>query len=161
VSDLLVLLERSALGDFVRTSSLWTYPLVNLLHIFGIASLFGATLIVDLRLLGLWKRVPLAHVTDVAVPIAALGLGLAACTGVGLLAANATEYDGNLFLLGKFGAIALGLVNVAALSASPAWKARRQPDLPPRARRALAIYGGISLAAWIAAVTAGRLIAYW
>jgi hypothetical protein len=25
----------------------------------------------------------------------------------------------------------------------------------------LAIYGGISLVAWIAAITAGRLIAYW
>lgn len=161
MSDLLVLLERSALGEFVRTSSLWTYPLVNLLHIFGIASLFGATLIIDLRLLGVWKRVPLAHVTDIGVPIAGLGLALAVCTGLGLLAANATEYDGNLFLLGKFGAIALGLVNVGALNTSPAWKARRQPDLPQHERRVLAIYGGISLAAWIAAITAGRLIAYW
>lgn len=161
MSDLFALLERSALGEFVRTSSLWTYPLVNLLHIFGIASLFGATLIVDLRLLGAWRRVPLSDVTDIGVPIAAAGLGLAACTGLGLLAANATEYTGNPFLLGKFGAIVLGVINVAALKASPAWKARRQPELPPRDRRVLAIYGGISLAAWIAAITAGRLIAYW
>ena len=161
MSDLLALLERSALGEFVRTSSLWTYPLVNLLHIFGIASLFGATLIIDLRLLGAWRRVPLSDVTDIGVPIAAAGVGLAACTGFGLLAANATEYIGNPFLLGKFGAIALGLVNVAALNASPAWKARRQADLPRSDRRALAIYGGVSLATWIAAITAGRLIAYW
>ena len=159
--DLFAQLEQSALGEFMRSSSLWTYPAVNLLHVFGIAALFGAAMIIDLRLMGLWRRVPLSAVAQVAVPVATAGFVVAAVTGVGLLATQATEYVGNPYLLVKFSAIALGLVNVAALSAAPAWRVRRERELLPQEQRRLAIYGGVSLAAWTTAVAAGRLIAYW
>ena len=159
--ELFVLLEQSALGEFMRTSSLWTYPAVNLLHIFGIAALFGAAMIIDLRLLGLWRRVPLRSVTDVAVPVAATGFVLAITTGAGLLVTQATEYLGNPFLLIKFAAIAVGLANAAAVRASPAWQARGKRDLSRAEHRRLAIVGGISLASWVVAIAAGRLIAYW
>jgi hypothetical protein len=52
-------------------------------------------------------------------------------------------------------------MNVALLSLSPAWKARRLRELEPNEQRRLAVFGGISLAAWVSAVAAGRLIAYW
>ena len=159
--EALVWLEQSALGEIMRTSSLWTYPVVNLLHIFGIAALFGAAAIIDLRLLGVWRRIPLAAVSDVAVPVSRGGFFLAAPTGVALLATNSTEYVGNPFLLIKFGAIAAGLINVALLNLSPAWKARGLRELQPNERRHLAVFGGISLATWISAVAAGRMIAYW
>ena len=159
--DALVWLEQSALGELMRTSSLWTYPIVNLLHIFGIAALFGAATIIDLRLLGLWRRIPLASISDAAVPVATGGFILAATMGVGLLAANSTEYMGNPFLLIKFGAIAVGVSNVAMLNRSAAWRARRVRELQPREERTLAVFGGISLVTWIAAVAAGRMIAYW
>lgn len=154
-------MERSALGLFMRDSSLWTYPIVNLAHILGIASLFGATLIVDLRLLGMWRRVPLAPLAEAAVPVAKAGFLLAATTGVALLATKATEYAGNPYLLIKFAAIALGLVNVYVLSLLPAWRARRERAPSHAESRWLAVTGGISLACWLAAVAAGRLIAYW
>ena len=54
--DAFVWIEHSALGEFMRTSSLWTYAIVNVLHVLGIASLFGATVIMDLRLLGMWQQ---------------------------------------------------------------------------------------------------------
>jgi hypothetical protein len=154
-------LEQSALGHLMRDSSLWTYPIVNLVHILGVASLFGATLVMDLRLLGAWRRVPLASLTDAAGPVAKGGFFVAAVTGVGLLATKATEYAGNPYLLIKFGAIALGLVNVLVLSRSRAWRARRDSDLSDVDDFRLAVMGAISLACWLGAVTAGRLIAYW
>ena len=153
-------MEQSALGHFMRDAGLWIYPFVNLFHILGIASLFGAALIIDLRLLGVWRTVPLVAITDPAVPVARAGFVVAAITGVGLLATKATEYYGNPFLLIKFPAIALGLLNVAVLSRSSAWKARAR-DLSETERRQLALMGGISLACWLTAVTAGRLIGYW
>ena len=159
--DVLIALEQSALGVWMRTSSLWVYPIVNLLHIFGIATLFGATTIIDLRLVGLWRRIPLAAVAQTTVPMATGGFFLAAPTGIALLATKATEYDGNPFLLLKFAAIAIGLVNVAALNAVPAWRSRRVRDLTAAEERGLALYGGLSLAAWTTAVAAGRLIAYY
>jgi hypothetical protein len=159
--DAFVWLEQSAFGEFMRTSSLWTYPAVNLLHVFGIAALFGAAMIIDLRLMGVWRRVPLRSVTDVAVPVAATGFVVAVTTGAGLLVTQATEYLGNPFLLIKFAAIAVGLANAAAVRASPAWQMRSKRDLSPSEHRRLAIVGGISLVSWVAAIAAGRLIAYW
>ena len=161
MSDALLWLEQTALGELMRTSSLWTYPIVNLLHVFGIAALLGAVIIIDLRLLGVWRRIPLAAVSGLAVPVSTCGFLVAAPTGVALLATNSEEYIGNPYLLIKFGAIALGLINAAVLNVSPAWKARAQREPEPSERRRLAVFGAISLVAWISAVAAGRLIAYW
>src|SRR5690348_15381717 len=97
--------EASALGQAMRSSGPWAYAVVNLLHILGIATLFGSVLLLDLRLIGLWRRVPLAGLAAVAVPVAACGLAIALTTGVGLFATRATEYYGNPFLSIKFPAL--------------------------------------------------------
>jgi Family of unknown function (DUF6644) len=154
-------LQGSALGHFMRESGAWTYAIVNLAHILGVASLFGSVLVLDLRLVGLGRRVPLAALADATVPVAATGFLIAAATGVGLLVTKATEYVGNPFLAIKFPAILLGLINVLAIRRSEAWRARAQRELSPRERRRLAIMGGLSLACWLTAIAAGRLIAYW
>ncbi len=160
VHDFLAWLQASALGHFMRDSGAWTYAVVNTLHILGVASLFGSVLIVDLRLLGAWRRTPLAALADAAAPIAACGFALAATTGVGLLATKATEYLGNPFLYVKFPAIAAGLANALLLRATPAWQARHG-ELSAAEQRQLAWMGAASLACWLTAIAAGRLIAYW
>jgi uncharacterized protein DUF6644 len=154
-------LEGSALGHAMRSSGVWMYGIVNLTHILGVSALFGSLLVLDLRLLGVWSRVPLATITVPTVPVARTGFAVAATTGLCLLATNATEYAGNPFLYIKFPAIALGLLNVAILSTLPGWKARHVRELTPRERRPLAVAGGVSLACWLIAVAAGRMIGYW
>ena len=154
-------LENSILGHLMRDTGLWTYAAVNLTHILGVATLFGSILILDLRLLGVWKQVPLAALSRPAVSLAAVGLAVAAITGPGLLATKATEYAGNPFLYIKFPAIALGLLNVLIVHNSAAWKAHRSRELTAPERSRLAFFGGTSLACWLTAITAGRMIAYW
>ena len=154
-------MQGSALGHFMRESGPWTYAIVNLSHILGVASLFGPVLVLDLRLLGLWRRIPLTALAGPIVPVAALGFEVAATTGVGLLATNATDYVGNPFIFIKFPAIALGLINVLALNRSPAWQARGVRELSRKENRQLAMMGGVSLACWLTAITAGRMIGYW
>jgi len=161
VLDFMTWLEKSALGHLMRDTSLWTYPVVNLLHILGIGALFGAILILDLRLLGVWKQVPLAGLTIPASRVAQVGFGLAATTGIGLLATKATDYIDNPFLLIKFPAIAAGLLNVTLLYRTSAWRAHSHRLLTPPEQRVLAMMGGISLVCWITAITAGRMIGYW
>jgi hypothetical protein len=161
VEDFLSWMELSLLGSFVRESGPWTYPIVNLLHILGIASLFGAIVVMDFRLLGLWKEMPLAPLTRATVPLAVAGFGVAATTGAGLLSANATEYAGNPFLLIKFTAIPLALLNAIVTSRLPAWRARGTRELSLREQRQLALMGGISFTCWLTAIVAGRMIAYW
>jgi hypothetical protein len=154
-------LEGSSLGHMMRESGVWTYGVVNLAHILGIASLFGAVLVLDLRLLGFWRDAALRSIVQPTVPVAAIGFGIAVLSGVCLLATQATDYVGNPFLYIKFPAIGLGLVNVVVLSRLTAWKQHKTRELSSRERTTLAIFGGISLVCWLTAITAGRLIAYW
>ena len=154
-------LEASTLGQLMRGSGVWMYGIVNLAHILGVASLFGSILVLDLRLLGLWRRIPIAALSAAAVPVATAGFLVAATTGLGLLATKATEYVGNPFLLIKFPAIALGVINVAIITRSSAWRARGVRELSSAENRQLALLGGISLICWTTAMTAGRMIAYW
>ena len=145
----------------MRESGPWTYAIVNLAHVLGIATLFGSILVLDLRLIGIGRRVPLSALSSSVAPVAATGFAIAATTGVGLLATKATEYVGNPFLLIKFPAIALGVANVWVVRHTRAWRAHLERELTPAEERTLAILGGVSLVCWLTAITAGRMIAYW
>jgi hypothetical protein len=161
VYNFMAWLEGSPLGHVMRSSGVWTYGIVNLIHILGVSALFGSVLMLDLRLLGAWRTVPLVTVAGTTVPIARLGFAVAATSGAGLLATKATEYVGNPFLLIKFPAIAIALINVMVIAQLPGWKARAVRDPSDRERRQLAIAGGVSLLSWLTAVAAGRMIGYW
>jgi hypothetical protein len=154
-------LQYSVVGHAMRESGVWMYGVVNLVHILGIATLFGSVLVLDLRLLGVWRKVPLAAISKPAVPLAKIGFAVAALSGVCLLATKATEYVGNPFLYIKFPAIGLGLLNVATLHCVPAWKQHTYRELSEREQTTLAVFGGISLASWLTALSAGRMIGYW
>ena len=154
-------MQASAVGHFMRDTGPWTYAIVNLAHVLGIATLFGSILVLDLRLVGLGRRVPLAALSTAVVPVAVTGFFIAAVTGIGLLATKATEYVGNPFLLIKFPAIGLGLINAAVVRRTQAWQAHKTGNLTASQERHLAILGGISLLCWLTAITAGRMIAYW
>jgi hypothetical protein len=139
----------------------WTYAILNLGHILGLSTLFGSIAVLDLRLLEVTRRVPIADLARVTVPLAKVGFAVAIVTGAAMICTNATEYVGNPFLLIKFPAILIGLVNVGIISRLPAWRAARERELEPRERRQLAVMGGLSLGSWLTAVAAGRMIGYW
>lgn len=157
----LIWLEASTLGAFIREAGGWAYAGINLAHVLGIGALFGAILILDLRLLGVGRRVALDALATAAVPVAGAGLVVALTTGVALLATNGSEYIGNPFLLIKFPAIGVGLLNVWLLGRTSGWRAIGVRELTAAENRMLARLGGVSLVAWTTAIAAGRLIAYW
>lgn len=145
----------------MRESGVWTYGCVNLVHILGVGSLFGAILVLDLRLLGVWGSVALPAISQPTVTVAGVGFVISVISGVCLLATKASEYVDNPFLYIKFVAIGLGLLNVAVFSSLSAWKQHRSRELSSRERSQLSVAGGISLFCWLTAVTAGRMIGYW
>ena len=154
-------LQGSALGHAMRESGVWTYGIVNLVHILGVSSLFGSVLVLDLRLLGLWRKFALPAISASTVPIAAAGFAVAVVSGVCLLATKATEYVNNPFIYIKFPAIGLGVLNVAAMNLSPAWKQHKKRGLSLHEQTRLAAFGGTSLLCWLTAIAAGRLVGYW
>ena len=120
----------------------------------GIALLVGAIVVLDLRLLGAWRATPVAAIARPTVTVAAAGLALAILSGASLLTVQATEYVANPFLYWKFAAILVGLANLAALRLAGDWT-------DDRLARRRAVAAALSLAAWVTALIAGRLIAYW
>ncbi len=154
-------LEFSALGVAMRETGVWTYALVNLAHIFGISLLFGAIVVLDLRLIGFWRSIPLDVMSRPTTAVAGAGFAIALLSGPALLATKATEYVGNPFLPIKLVAILLGIINIAIIHNLPAWKQRANSQPGARNQRQLAIAGSASLACWISAISAARLIAYY
>jgi len=154
-------LEMSALGVAMRETGVWTYALVNLAHIFGISLLFGAIVVLDLRLLGVWSKIPLDLMAKPTTIVAGTGFAVAIVSGPALLATKATEYIGNPFLPIKLVAIVLGVINLIILHNLPAWKERANPQMGAAKRRQLALAGSASLACWITVISAARMIAYY
>src|SRR5919204_6834828 len=126
--DLLTWIEHTGLGQLMRDSGPWTYAFVNVVHVVGVGALLGSVIVIDLRLLGLWRRVPLAPLSWATSRVTVAGLVIALLSGSALLATKATAYVGNPFLLIKFPAIALGLINVATLNRTRAWRERGQRE---------------------------------
>lgn len=155
----LVALETSPLGDALR-QSLWLYPLVEVMHILGLALLVGSIVAFDLRLLG--ARAPLLPadaLSRLLLPVAVTGFALTVPTGLLLFTAEATALIGNPAFLLKMALLALALANIAVFHSRAG---RRMTvwslaDRPPLAAR---LAGAASLTLWIAILACGRLIAY-
>ncbi|MFO1249037.1 MAG: DUF6644 family protein [Alphaproteobacteria bacterium] len=161
VAHFLTWLEQSPLGALTRSLGVWSYGVINLVHILGIVMLFGAILLLDLRLLGAWRSVPLSALSRPATTVAMVGFFVAVLSGIPMLSVKASDYIGNPFLLIKFPAIALALLNVWLVHRSGAWRAHRVRALMPAETRRLAAGAALSLTLWLTAITAGRMIGYW
>ena len=161
IAHFLTWLESSPLGAFTRSLGVWSYGVINLVHILGIILLFGSILILDLRLLGAWRQIRLALLSRPTTRMAQIGFILALCSGLPMISVKSTDYIGNPFLLIKFPAIALALLNVWLVHRTLAWRAHRVRALMPSESRRLQIGAALSLAFWLTAITGGRMIGYW
>jgi hypothetical protein len=149
-------LETLPLAVWVHESpSIWAQPTVLTLHTMGMGVLVGASWVLDLRLLGISRNVPLSAFRWV-FPSVTVGLIVNLVTGVLLFAQRATTWGTSIPFLFKMGLV---IASVATLAPIRSHVVRGDTDSPQlRGRfRFLAI---ASILAWAGAVTAGRLLAY-
>lgn len=157
--DLLLWLERSPVGTGVRMLPN-AYPLLESVHIFGIALLLGPALAVDLRLTGLAGRgLPVTTVTRHLLPLCHAGFVLVAFSGLLMFAGIARQAGLSAAAPWKFGLILMAAVNIAVFHRGiyrsvSAWDRAAIP--PPAAR----VAGALSALGWTGVLIAGRYLAY-
>ena len=153
---LLEWLDSTSLAVWLRESpSVWSAPTVLTLHTTGMAVLVGVSWVLDLRLLGIGRHVPLSDFRWV-FPTVMVGLIINVVTGILLFVKNPTTWGASIPFL-----IKMGLVLASAATLLPIRSHVLHGDAAPGdasgRTRLLAI---ASILAWSAAVTAGRLLAY-
>lgn len=149
-------IETTQLGLWLRESpSVWSFPTVLTLHTIGLAVLIGASWVLDLRLLGVGRHVPLSAFRWV-FPAIAFGLTVNLLTGVLLFIKNATTWGGAVPFFVKMALVVVSVATLLPIRSIVLRAGDRQYDAT-RNERLLAV---ASILAWSAAVTAGRLLAY-
>jgi len=153
---LLVWLESLPLSVWVHESpSVWAQPTVLTLHTMGMGVLVGDSWVLDLRLLGISRNIPLSAFRWVFRAVA-ISLAVNLVTGVLLFMGRATTWGTAIPFLIK---ILLVIASAATLLPLRSYVLRSDPEQLEVSgnARLLAI---VSIFAWAAAITAGRLLAY-
>ena len=156
-------MDLTAFGQAIQASPFgaWAggeaYPFANLIHILGLVMLVGGIGIVDLRLAGLFRRIPAEPLSSALTPLAIAGLLLMIPSGATMFAADASALVNSSTFRTKLILIALALAN--ALAFRFLWQGRiEQWDVDPP------IWGRLMAAAsillWLSVAALGRWIAY-
>lgn len=147
--------ETTALGSTIRTSK-WLFPVIESVHLLGLAVLGGLVLLIDLRLLGLGlKKQPVAQLSKDAEPWLVASVIVMLVSGVLLFLSESVKcYYSQPFWV-KISAIPLALLFTFTVRR----KAARADDADVRRGRS-ALVAFVSLLLWFAVAAAGRWIGF-
>lgn len=129
----------------------YAYPALETLHIVGIALLLGSLVVFELRVWGVAVALPPVDLARLALGLSLTGFGLAAASGLTMLASQFDELVANRAFLLKMGLLAVAGLNALAFHVRGGL---RRLDTLARAQTAL------SLGLWLAVIVCGRWIAY-
>ena len=151
-------IEMSALGVAMR-QSLWLYPIVEIVHLTGIALLVGTIAMLDLRLLGFSNSVPVRRLASHILPWTAASFLLIVPSGLAMFVAHAGDFIASPVFVLKICLILTAGVNAAVFRAgvfrtAADWDVNRKPPAAARLSAAL------SLLLWVSVIACGRLLAY-
>lgn len=155
-------LEASGLAQAMR-QWLWLYPSVEVVHLVGIGLLFGSIVVLDLRLLGISRQIPVRVLARHVLPWTAASFLLIIPSGLLMFLAHASEFvESEVFILKMLLIMAAGLnavlFHTITFRTADVWDTEEMRRLapPPSARLA----GALSVLLWISVIACGRLLAY-
>ena len=156
-------IEGSALAQAMR-QWLWLYPSVETVHIVGIGLLFGSIAVLDLRLLGFSRKIPVTTLAKHVLPWTAGSFLLIIPSGLLMFTAHASEFiDSPVFVLKMCLIMAAGLnaalFHTITFRTADVWDSEEMRKLPPPPSARAA--GAVSLLIWISVIACGRLLAYF
>jgi hypothetical protein len=151
-------IEQSPLAVAMR-QELWLYPSVEILHILGFVTLVGSIAMLDLRLLGLSRALPVQRLARHLLPWTWGALLVIVPTGSLMFMAHASEFIDNSAFVLKLTLILAAALNAAALHFGPFRSVADWDDrvaTPPRVKA----HAALSLLIWAGVIACGRLLAY-
>jgi hypothetical protein len=151
-------IANTSLSIHIR-ESIWTYPIIESVHVLGLTLFLGLLLLWDTRLLGfVLRRVPVSKLWRQLSPWILFGAIIITISGTLLFWSDPVKFYGNVFFRIKLLALLLAAANAAAYHLGIErrlfeWDTAATP-------RAAKIAGATSIAIWTIVVVVGRLIAY-
>jgi hypothetical protein len=146
----LLAIEESALGVYIREDA-WGFAIALSVHAVGMAMALGVVMLVNFRILGVLKQVPvLAH--SALFGTAWLGFIINLLSGIALYSSHATEYTYQSVFILKITLLAIGGYLMKLTMEAVEAKA-------DEAR--IRLYSFVTISCWIGAVITGRLMAYF
>ncbi len=156
VHPLIRLIADLPVSEFVR-SSVWAYPALETVHLFGLGLLFGPIVIFDLRVLGFLRASGVAALAALLLPWVWLGFVLNLASGFLLFGSDANEFSVNPAFLAKMALIVFAGLNAMIFQ----WRASTVRGATDGAERlGLRLQALLSIVLWSSVIVAGRMIAY-
>ncbi|PKO43394.1 MAG: hypothetical protein CVU30_07305 [Betaproteobacteria bacterium HGW-Betaproteobacteria-3] len=131
--------------------SSWAYPALEVAHIVGIALLVGNLVLLELRVFGRGRGLPVQELARLSLTLAGIGFGLAALSGSLMFATQPSELLANRAFTVKM------LLLFVAGSNAAMFHARQSLEKLDRTAR---VHMVIATLVWLAVITCGRWIAY-
>ncbi len=129
----------------------WAYPMLEVVHLIGVALILGNLVLLELRVLGWASVLPIEPLARLSLGLVGLGFGLAVVTGLLMFGTQPGELLANRVFTAK-----MALIMLAGCNAG--WfHARRSLQLQDTTARVSML---LSLLIWILVITCGRWIAY-
>jgi len=156
LETLAALVEGTAFALWAARDPL-AYPVANVVHLLGLVMLVGGIGLLDLRLAGAFRAIPVVPLAAAVTPIGIGGLMLLFASGSVLFAADATALAGSQTFALKLIFLGLGLGNALLFRL---WWQKRLPTWDGRAPTAGRLMAIASLLLWLGVAGLGRWIAY-
>ena len=151
-------LKTTHLSAFV-THYAWVWPASETLHFIGLAMLIGVVGLMDLRLLGMAKRLPFAPLHKL-LPFGIAGFSICFGTGTLFFAGDPFQYIHNPVFWYKILFILLAGANVLVFYASGAFREVEHLGPGEDAPLGAKLIAGASLFLWIGVMYLGRMLPF-
>ncbi len=148
-------IRNTWLGETIRDIS-WTFAALEFLHFFGLCLLFGAMLVVDLRLVGALK-VGTVKSTLRFTHLAIAGFVINVITGAGFFASNPENYWQNPLFKIKMVLVVLAGLNVIWFELKERQRVEALLEQEP-CHLQTRVVAGLSLLLWTAIIVLGRFL---
>ena len=151
---MLELLQSLLVSDIIRRST-WLFPAIQIVHLAGIALVFGTITLVDLTLLGMIRSPALETAASPILTATQCGIAIVVISGALLFVSDPLEFWSNLAFRLKLLAFSLAIANALVF--------QRYLGKPTKAA-SLNVFGKLSLwmslMLWTSILILGRAVAY-